>query len=50
VERPEHGSSGGASSGGGSAGLLRMNSGTGERLSARPQPASISMTPAINVM
>ena len=40
--------SGGVSGGGGSAALLRMNSGTGERLSARPQPASANATPTIN--
>ena len=42
--------SGGASGGGGSGALSRMNSGTGERLSARPQPASASAPPAINAM
>jgi hypothetical protein len=30
--------------------LLRMNSGTGERLSAMPQPASASVPPNINAM
>ncbi len=39
--------SGGGSGGGGSPALARMNSGTGERLSATPQPASISVPPAI---
>src|SRR5258708_20048173 len=38
--------SGGGSGGGGSLALARMNSGTGERLSARPQPASMSAPPA----
>ena len=39
---------GGASGGGGSVALARMNSGTGERLSAMPQPASASAPPTIN--
>jgi hypothetical protein len=42
--------SGGASGGGGSAALMRMKSGTGERLSAMPQPASASAPPNINAM
>jgi len=42
--------SGGASSGGGSGALARMNSGTGERMSAKPQPASINAAPAISAM
>jgi hypothetical protein len=32
----------------GSVALARMNSGTGERLSAMPQPAGASAAPAIN--
>src|ERR1700676_1459388 len=39
--------SGGGSGGEGSLALARMNSGTGERLAARPQPASPS-APAIS--
>ena len=43
--------SGGCSSGGGSAGLARMKSGSGsgERLSARPQAASVSAMPAVAI-
>jgi hypothetical protein len=40
--------SGGGSGGGSSLVLARMNSGTGERLSAMPQPASAITAPAIN--
>src|SRR3984893_1164411 len=40
--------SGGGSGGGGSPALARMNAGTGERLSAMPQSASTSASPAIN--
>ena len=35
---------------GGSGALARMNSGSGERTSAKPQPASISAAPAISAM
>jgi len=41
---------GGGSAGGGSPPLARMNSGTGERLSAMPQPAIASAPPAINAI
>lgn len=40
--------SGGVSGGGGSGALLRMKPGTGERLSARPQPASSNAAPTVN--
>ena len=40
--------SGGGSGGIGSVALARMNSGTGERLSAMPQPACASAALAIN--
>ena len=42
--------SGGGSGGTGSAALARMNSGTGERTSARPQPDSASAPPTSNVI
>jgi hypothetical protein len=42
--------SGGAARGGGSGALARMNSGTGERMSAKPHPASISAAPAISAI
>src|SRR5229473_8421201 len=45
ISRP---TSGGGSGGGGSLAPARMNSGTGERLSAMPQPASAITAPTIN--
>jgi hypothetical protein len=40
----------GGGSGGGSLALARMKSGSGARLSAKPQPASNNAAPAINTV
>lgn len=45
ISRP---TSGGGSGGGASLAVARMNSGTGERLSAMPQPESAITAPTIN--